>query len=361
MNILLIEDNPDHAEMVMDAVREEFQQSAKVTWKKQLSIGLALLDNTEFDICLCDLQLTDSTIENTVERLNALESQTPIVVLTSTNDIGLAKSLVKQGIQDYVPKENLLPGGWLERICSYSIERKQKQLLIEKRNEELELFCSSLSHDFKGPIRRVGSILEILYQDISERQQLIAQEEEFFSMAINGSKAILDLIDGLSAYLMTDIQVKHTCVSLNELLSNAKSLLLKYDANTDNIVIKENADAHVVGDHAQLTILFKNLIENGLKYNNKDPVVHVNYVRDEEKDQWRVDILDNGIGIPAEHVDTIFQPFQRLQYENEYTGAGLGLNIVKKIVQYHSGEISLQSTVGKGSTFSVSLPVFIEN
>jgi light-regulated signal transduction histidine kinase (bacteriophytochrome) len=101
--------------------------------------------------------------------------------------------------------------------------------------------------------------------------------------------------------------------------------------------------------------LFSNLINNGIKYNKSpDPKVWVEY--EDKDDKFIFSIKDNGIGIAEEHHDKIFKIFQRLHAYNEYSGTGAGLTISKKIVESMGGTISLESEVGKGTTFYVTLP-----
>ena len=110
----------------------------------------------------------------------------------------------------------------------------------------------------------------------------------------------------------------------------------------------------VMGTRGQLMQLFQNIIGNGIKYCDKDrPVINIGC--EPVEDYFRVSISDNGIGIPSEYFDRIFEVFRRLHTSEEYPGTGIGLAICRRIVRRHGGQLGLTSTPGEGSTFYFTL------
>jgi signal transduction histidine kinase len=110
----------------------------------------------------------------------------------------------------------------------------------------------------------------------------------------------------------------------------------------------------VEGDERQLVQLFQNLVENGIKYSDDQPHVEVSVTRNDDVLECRV--ADDGIGIAPDQREQIFEVFQRLHTPEEFDGTGIGLSICQKIVDRHGGDITVESTVGEGSTFVVTLP-----
>jgi chemotaxis family two-component system sensor kinase Cph1 len=111
----------------------------------------------------------------------------------------------------------------------------------------------------------------------------------------------------------------------------------------------------VIGDEAQLSRLFQNLIGNAIKFHSREPLkIHVSALRKEA--QWIFSIKDTGIGIDPRQAERIFVIFQRLHNRKEYSGTGIGLAICKKIVESHGGQIWVESELGKGSTFYFTIP-----
>ena len=116
----------------------------------------------------------------------------------------------------------------------------------------------------------------------------------------------------------------------------------------------------VTGDEQLLTMLFQNLIGNGMKYNDKKtPKIHISAIK--EDNQYIVSVKDNGIGIKPEYLKRIFTIFQRLHGPEEYTGTGIGLAIAQKIVHQHHGEIWAESEPEKGTTFYFTIPKKIDD
>jgi len=112
----------------------------------------------------------------------------------------------------------------------------------------------------------------------------------------------------------------------------------------------------IYGDRKQISLLFQNLISNGLKYNNSDTKV-IKITGSKKDDKTTIAISDNGIGFVSNESDKIFDIFRRLHNKDDYEGTGIGLAMCKRIVENHKGQIKATSTVGEGSKFEFSLAV----
>lgn len=226
---------------------------------------------------------------------------------------------------------------------------------IEERQSELQAFCQSLSHDFTGPLYRIRRLIEVAVEDLKEGGIEAPEEYKLLSDAQKNTETLTEMTKGLVAYLVADVPVSlDEEVDLEEIVSTVLTMREEQDSTLPKI--HRTFLPTLVGSKAQIQVLFKNLIENAIKYNENDPEITISYIEDVLNDKVVISIKDNGIGMSGAYLESIFTPFTRLHTAAQYQGSGLGLSIVKKMVMNHGGDIRVESTPGSGSTFYVSLP-----
>jgi two-component system sensor histidine kinase/response regulator len=356
VQILIAEDNQDHLELIMEMLQSSFGHTVKIRHFAQLQPALDYLTEGHVDVFLCDLKLPDSSIENTVDRIKSLEDAPPIIVLTSLHDDELAQRLVKLGIQDFLPKDELTPSQLL-RACNYAIERRKLSRSLLEKNEDYKAFCYSLTHDFKSSLWQVARFAQIFK---IETQKKYPDDQslpfEFLDKISGKIENIQKLIEDLQDFLSIDVMMdNYSEVSLHLAAHNAADMLQETIQRRGAEVTIDQLP-HIQGNLSQLQLLFSNLISNAIKYNDSStPQIHIRTL--EQDDQYCTAIVeDNGIGIPQDKIATIFSPFERLHRTDQYPGSGLGLSIVKRIVQSHHGKISVVSRPGQGSQFILKFP-----
>lgn len=356
MHILIAEDNRDHLELIVDMLKSSFGKQCKINHYSSLEPAIGCLGRQRVDIFLCDLKLPDSPIHNTVERIKALDDAPPIIVLTSLHDDELAQQLVKEGIQDFLPKDELTPSQ-LVRACHYAIERKKLTRSLLEKNEDYKAFCYSLTHDFKSSLWQISRFAQIFKLETQKKypedESLPYQYLDKISAKIEG---IQKLIEDLQDFLSIDaLMENYQPISLTLAARNAADMLGETVARKSGTVEVEDLP-QVNGNVSQLQLLFSNLISNAIKYNdNKRPLVRI-YQSEQNENGSHIVVEDNGIGIPPDKISTIFTPFERLHRQDQYSGSGLGLSIVKRIMQSHGGRIQVTSTEGEGTRFILQFP-----
>jgi light-regulated signal transduction histidine kinase (bacteriophytochrome) len=188
--------------------------------------------------------------------------------------------------------------------------------------------------------------------------QLDERADQYIAFAVDGAQRMQRLINDLLAFSRIGrLTTGFTDVDLNRVLDDVTSQLEA--RNEDDGEIVWSGLPTVEGEEPLLTTLFVNLIGNSLKFRRPDvpPVIRITAERDGK--EWRITVRDNGIGIEAEFADKVFVIFQRLHARDAYEGTGIGLAIVKKIVEYHGGRIWLDLDVDEGTSINFTLPAVV--
>lgn len=231
--------------------------------------------------------------------------------------------------------------------------RKRWENELKRSNEELERFAYVASHDLQEPLRAVAGCAQILKRRYAER--LDEGADELIGHIVDGAERMEALINGLLHFARIDTKPlplipTSAAAALDKALRNLATAVHERQA-----VITHDELPTVWADPSQLVVVFQNLVANAIKFTpNGVPSVHVSAHGD--GDAWHFVVEDHGIGIAAEHHDRIFQIFQRLHTRREYRGTGLGLAVVKRIIERHGGRLWVESEPGRGSRFFFSIP-----
>ena len=224
---------------------------------------------------------------------------------------------------------------------------------LARSNTDLEQFAYVASHDLQEPLRMIGSYLELLNLEYSER--LDDEAREYIAYAVDGAVRMKALINDLLAYSRVGTQGKpmqQIAVSslLREVLTDLHLRILE-----TNAIVTCDPLPTVSADASQLRLVFQNLIGNALKFHGmQTPRIHVSATQGEG--EWQFAVMDNGIGMQAKHLERIFVIFQRLHSKSKYPGTGIGLATCKRVVERHGGRIWVESEPGSGTTFFFTLP-----
>lgn len=232
-------------------------------------------------------------------------------------------------------------------------EEQRTQLMheLESANEELKNFGYVVSHDLKAPLRAIGSLANWLSTDYADKFD--DEGKEHMRLLIGRVHRMDGLIDGILQYSRVG-RVKEVAVEvdLERLVNDVIDLL----APPKNIVIHiESSLPTVMTEPTRIQQVFQNLLSNAIKYMDKAEG-EIRIACGAEGKRWKFSIADNGPGIEQQHFEKIFQLFQTLAPRDRVESTGVGLALVKKIVEMYDGRVWLESNVGEGSTFFFTLP-----
>lgn len=235
---------------------------------------------------------------------------------------------------------------------------KEKQLRLEKERQIRQEFFSNASHELKTPITSIRGYVELLEGGMVLNQET---EKDFLKRIQKEALRMTSLVDDIlmiSRLESKGARAELVSLKVGALLDEVVSSLEAQAAERDIIIHKEcRQNFRIRADQRQMMELFTNLLSNAVKYNNDGGSV---WIKAEKKDRDMVlTVRDNGVGIPAESQERIFERFYRVDKgrSRKQGGTGLGLSIVKHVVSFYNGTVTVQSELGKGSTFEVCLPI----
>lgn len=306
----------------------------------------------------------------TIEKLWELCPDLEIVICTAYSDHDWHTIVSRLGISSRLlvlkkPYDNLevlqLATALTERWnLTYQTRAQHKELecMVAERtanlaatNTELEQFAYVVSHDLKAPLRGIQNLADWISTDYNDK--LDAEGVEQLQLLQSRAQRMHDLIDGILQYSRIGrLEGDKTKIALHSLISDVTDLV----APPSHITVTMDSQLPTVEyEETRLIQIFQNLIGNAVKYMDKpEGTVHVGC--QDREDQWCFFVRDNGPGIEEKYFERIFQLFQKLSSGDDYESTGLGLTLVKKIVETYGGTVWVESEAGQGSTFWFTLP-----
>jgi signal transduction histidine kinase len=234
-------------------------------------------------------------------------------------------------------------------------QRKREQEAMLHKNEELEAFAHTLSHDLRAPLRSISSFAQILKHD---RKDLSTTEQETYLdkifKASQSMEALINDILKLSQLSLT--QAPHELLALDDVIEEAMNLLEGEINKTSARIEVHKPLPEIEANRTLLLQIFTNLLSNALKFAGDHETPRVEIFGEVANGDCHIHVKDAGVGVPKEFQESIFKIFDRGAVEDESTGTGVGLAIVRKAVDRLGGKITVTSEPGDGSDFVVTLP-----
>ena len=251
-------------------------------------------------------------------------------------------------------------------------ERERIELTLRQRtgelarsNRDLEQFASLAAHDLQEPLHSIQVLLDLLR--VKHGSSLNEQGQGYLDRVTQSASRMQQLIEGVLVYSRIDVpEATGGTLSLQHIVEDILSDLVgQIETSRAKIYVGELPMIH--GDAVHLRQLLQNLIGNALKFHKQgvSPVMHISGLMSQDRRctssgksgcLCQIEIQDQGIGISQEHLGKIFGMFTRLHRKDEYEGTGVGLAVCQRIVDQCGGTISVRSTLGRGSTFTVTIP-----
>lgn len=226
-------------------------------------------------------------------------------------------------------------------------------LLQSQMSSFKESLFSNVTHELKSPL----ASLQLIIDEAAESQPLSPEHRNFAIRELNRMSLLVEKIISFGKMTREQIEMNKTLADVGSVareVLEVQSVMIKRLKGSVNIEVQGNAE--VYADKALLTNVLITLLDNALKYNNTSPKVHITVTGSGR--EVVVSIADNGIGIASAFHQKIFEPFFRVPEKDRHNvkGHGLGLSFVKQVMEMHSGKVSVESGLGKGACFTITLP-----
>jgi signal transduction histidine kinase len=377
ISILYLEDSPVDAELALSLLKAAGIQHTVRRVETEEDFLAALQEGSE-DLILADYVLPQFDGMTALEYARQHRPETPFVFVSGAIGEELAIDSLHHGATDYVLKQRLqrlVPA--VRRALTEAEERRARKQAEHERREllareqaaraeaearardlaliirDLEQFGYAVSHDLQEPLRMVKTYAQLLcrrYRDTVDGEGLV-----FIEYIEQGISHMERLISDLLVY-SRHVHDRGTDLQLIDLETVVSDVLAYFGPQLEEAgaVVTVEPLPTVLADATRITSVFKNLISNSLKYRSTQPP-NIYISAKQEGGAWVLSVRDNGIGFSPEYGDQIFGLFKRL-HRDKYPGTGVGLALVKQIIEQHGGKTWAESAPGAGATFSFTLP-----
>lgn len=352
VNILIVDDRPENL-LSLESILENDNRNIYKALSGNEALRIAL--ETDIALILLDVQMPEMDGFE-VARLLAENSRTRDISIIFVTAISKDEKFAMQGYQegavDFLHKPldvNVVKAKVcvFEKLYRQRLELKEFNEKLVSTNKQLDEFVYIVSHDLKAPLRGLASLASFLEDELGANPK--KEVVELLTMMKSRTSRMQQLIDGILHYSrMGNTKTEREQVNLKDLINSIIDLLsppenFRFDIS-DSLPI-------IYAEKIKLHEVFQNLISNSIKYNSKEQgVVKIEF--NELNDHYEFSVTDNGNGIKPEHQEKIFGIFQTLQSKDKCESTGIGLTIVKKIVEQQDGKVTVTSQFGEGSTFS---------
>jgi signal transduction histidine kinase len=378
---LLVEDSPIYARTLKDEIARSEPGDMEMTIAASLKEAEEALRRQHFDAVLLDLTLPDSSGLESVSWAQRVCPELPVIVLSAMDDDATGVEAVRMGVQNYLVKGH--EDAWtIKRAIHYAIELKKlgralgrSMEKLRNQNQELETIIRIISHDLRAPLlnvrgfnhlvkkdcARLGELLKPLAIPQEARKEIDEVLDESMAESTDFIEASATAMDNLAKLLVKvarsgSVTPEPEMLDMNEIAKGVVgSINIRLKNAAANVSIGELPGCYA--DRTHVTQVFTNLVENAIKYLDSARPGQISIGGRSDEMQAVYVVEDNGIGIAPEHQDKIFDVFYRIIERTAIGGEGIGLSVVKRMVERNNGRVWVESEKGKGSRFHVALPL----
>jgi two-component system sensor histidine kinase/response regulator len=351
--ILIVDDEA----LVLDSCRRVLAEAGyAVDTASDGGEAIRKLSDSQYDLMLVDLKMPDMDGLQVLHRARQKDPEMVVAIITGYGTVETAVEAMKNGAYDYISKP--ISASSLEMLAKRALETARLQKELARIEREKENFIQTVYHEFKAPVADISIFLSTLGRTL----KLNDRQMHTLSLCRKRLVPLRELTEDLLQITKAEHMQRQKRLASVDLLQIAKSALSSNSALAAEAGVALELDPasesiSVTTERESITTVLNNLIRNGIRYNKPEGSVTLKTGRGDGS-AW-IRVADTGIGIAQEHQPLIFEEFYRVRNETtkDVCGTGLGLSIVKRVLDSLGGRIVLESEPGKGSVFTVYLPV----
>jgi len=349
--ILIVDDVSSNLNLLFDLLTA---QNHKVLYAKSGRLALKRAGQNQPDLILLDVIMPDIDGFEVCRQLKDTPetADIPIIFMTALSNTENKLKGFELGAVDYLTKP-INSQELLARVKTH-LNLRQLQQDMQQKNEDLKNFSRMVAHDLKNPISNIFGLLSILKQEVPTKNgETLGLYLDTLTEEANRAIETVNSLLSLASIDSTDVVL--ATIPMNTLLDDVVKQLapLQQEKNADIKVVTSLPNIH---SHAPwLHAVFVNYISNAIKYGGSRPQIEIGADMDQKNIRYWV--CDKGAGLSLEQQQKLFIPFSRLEQNRQISGHGLGLSIVKRILEKLQGQVGVESELGKGSCFFFELPV----
>jgi len=383
-SVLIVDDNPRNLQLISSLLKN---QGYKLFITNSGENALRFLETKLPDLILLDIMMPEMSGFEVCRKLKQEElyRDIPVIFITAKNDIEDVVEGFELGAVDYITKP-FNSKEVLARVATHLNLKTTQNLLLEKNlelgkiNEELaksksiiekdaiklaqlnaekNIFFSIIAHDLRGPLSGLEGISKILVEKTGNAKP--AEINELATLLLDSSTQVFNLLEDLLEWAQLQMKVASFSPAVFPLnsITNSAIYLLEHNMVKKNVSLKNNIPSNLMvnADPPMLKTIIRNLISNAIKFSPKNGEIELK-AKNLDNDKIQITISDTGVGMDEKLLGKLFkldQKTSRSGTEGE-TSSGLGLILCKDLIDKHNGEISVESKVGKGTTFYIVLP-----
>jgi signal transduction histidine kinase len=358
LKVLLVEDN-EYDQMAFSRMVKQRELDYTVVSAATGADGLKYLEEASFNIILLDFLLIDMDGLEFLKEVRNKGVDTPVIFLTGQGSEKVAVAAMKLGAYDYLTKMSdmshlvQLPTTITQAIDQYRLRKEREQ--VEQMRAD---FIAMLTHDLKNPLSTIISAAEFL----SQTEGFEERQKRMVTLIEGASKDMLGLVENFLLVSKIDagkLEQSKESINLNDTLLRVFNMNKLHAENKGvNFEIELAPDMPLIEcNPTQMFRVFTNLVGNALKFTSAGEEIRI--ISQVEDRDIKVQVKDQGVGIASDILPFVFDKYKRSASDENPKGIGLGLYIVKTIVDSLNGRIEVESKVGKGTTFIIYLPLVI--